>query len=61
MNTVNGAVEGVATQFRTSIFGVNILLEDFDRTNRELQRTLRNINESPYMFLTMPPPPDKIK
>ncbi|MCL2313588.1 MAG: MlaD family protein [Firmicutes bacterium] len=60
MRTLDGAVAGVATQFRSSILGINILLEDFDKTNRTLQRTLRNINESPYILLTNPPPAEKL-
>jgi uncharacterized protein YoxC len=61
LQSVNQLVEGTTIQFRSSMLGVNILLEDMDRTNRVLQRTLRNVNESPYMFLTAPPPKEDIR
>ena len=40
---------------------VNSLLQEISITNKNLRKTLRLINESPYMFLTEPPDDDKIK
>jgi ABC-type transporter Mla subunit MlaD len=54
----NNAIDAISTKLQSSVLGINILLEDIGKTNRNLNRVLRHINESPYIFLTEPPPPD---
>ncbi|MDR0926613.1 MAG: MlaD family protein [Ignavibacteria bacterium] len=61
INTVNNAIEAVTTKFQSSMLGINIIMEELNQTNKAVQKTLRNINESPYMFLTEPPPADEVK
>ena len=61
IKTTNTAIEAVTNKFQSSMLGINILLEDANRTNNILQKTLQNINESPYMLLTEPPPKEEIK
>lgn len=55
MQTANGAIALISDKFQGSMLGVSVLLENLDRTNKNLQTTIRNINDSPYLFLTEPP------
>ena len=61
LTSVNTAVDALSSRLQSSILGINILLEDISKTNKNLNKTLRTINESPYMFLTEPPPSDDVK
>ena len=61
IKTTNNAIETVTNKFQSSMLGINILLEEINQTNRTIRSTLRNINESPYMLLTEPPPKEDIK
>jgi ABC-type transporter Mla subunit MlaD len=60
MKSASNAIDAITNKFQSSMLGINILLEDVNHTNKALQNTLRNLNESPYLFLTEPPPPEKI-
>ncbi len=60
-NNANTTIDALGNRFQSTMFGVNILLEDVSKTNKRLNTTLRTINESPYMLLTEPPPPDNVK
>lgn len=61
MNRANTAIDGINKRVQTSFMGINYVLDDISHTNNMLQTTLRTFNESPYLLLTNPPEPDKIK
>ncbi len=57
----NHAIALMTNRLETSLIGINALVEDLAVTNKNLQKTIRILNDSPYLLLTEPPPPDKIK
>jgi len=61
VNNANATIDVLSNRFQSSILGINVLLEDISKTNKKLNTTLRTINESPYILLTDPPPPDNVK
>lgn len=58
---INKSVINISNRIETSFISVNSLIQDLMFTNKNLQKTLRILNESPYMLLTEPPKEDKIK
>ena len=61
VKNTNFAIKNISNRVESSFMEVNSLLQEISITNKNLRKTLRLINESPYMFLTEPPDDDKIK
>ncbi len=51
----NMAITNVSNRIETSFMGINSLIQDLMITNKNLNKTLRTINDSPYLFLAEPP------
>jgi phospholipid/cholesterol/gamma-HCH transport system substrate-binding protein len=61
LTSVNKAVDNISNNFQSSLLGANVLLDDLTKTNKSLKKTLNLINDSPYLFLTNPPPAEEIE
>ncbi len=61
VKNINLSVKNISNKAEFSLMGVNYLLQDISITNKNLKKTLRMINDSPYILLTEPPEEDKVK
>lgn len=61
VRNLNKSIININNRIETSFMSVNALIQDLMITNKNLQKTLRTLNESPYMLLTEPPKEDHIK
>ena len=60
LNNTNKVISNLGYRSESSLLTLQETLEEFKRTNRELQKTLRAFSDDPSsIFLTMPPPIEK--
>lgn len=60
MYNTNKSIGTITYRMESLLFGLNETFEEIRVTNRNLQKTLRTLNDNPsQIFLTEPPPQDK--
>ncbi len=61
IKNTNLAITNISNRVETSFIGMNSLVQDLMVTNKNLKKTLRTINDSPYLFLAEPPEKEETK